>query len=346
MNRLPKVSSPLAVAAIIVLSSCGTGDSTSPATADAPLVEAVTPQAISGVVGAAANPTPVVRITDRRHKPLANVTVEFRLGRSGSLKTPTVTTDATGLASPGEWVFSIRAGPNELNVFVNHTYVLTFTATTKPDVIADLLASNHDLAGLPGQSVAGPRVQALDRFGNPVSNVVVSFAISAGGGTLQNTSAKTSIDGYASAGTWKLGDIPGTSEATASTSGIDPTVFVAHVLDPSTIKWYDLVAIKTESQEFTPTQMGVASARVGLTSFDPCLCKKQEGYFVDDVQYSYDGLTQIWTDSGPYLLDGKVLHLNDFGDPGGIDGKTLILPRQDYDYGITYSWVYKESDTK
>ena len=344
MDPLPKVSFPLAVAATIVLSSCGTGDSTGPA--NTPRAEAVTQKTISGIVGAAANPVPVVRITDpTTHRPLANVTVEFRLAQSGSLKTPTVTTDAKGLASPGEWVFSSHAGFNELYVYVNHTLVLLFNATTKPDVIAELHATNHDQAALPGQPVAGPAVQALDRFGNGVPNVVVSFAVSSGGGTLQNTSATTNIDGYAWAGAWKLGSSTGINEAIASTQGVDRAVFVAYVLDPTTIKWYDLEGIRYGSNESTPLEMGVASARVGLTSFDPCLCKKQEGYFLDELQYSFGG-GEIGTNSGRYVLEGKSLSMTELQQPGEIDGKTLILVRPDYDDGVMLSWVYKESDTK
>ena len=344
MHPLPKVSFPLAAAAIIVLSGCSSESSTGPADVSALLVEAVTSKNISGIVGAAANPTPEVRIVDRKtHKPLAEVTVEFRLGQSGSVKTPTVTTDATGLASPGEWDFSILPGLNDLSVYVNHMFQLKFTATTKPDAPAVLHAVKQDQAALPGQSVSGPMVQALDRFGNAVPSVIVSFAVSAGGGSLQNTSDTTDIDGYASAGSWKLGATPGSNQATASAPGIDPTLFNAQVLDPATIKWYSFEGIGTGSQLFTPAQIGITYARIGFTRFDSCLCQRLGGYFLDEVQYATGGGE---ASSGRYVLDGPVLYLIDLQQSGGINGNTLILRRPDAEFEALVSWVYKEIDTK
>src|SRR6266568_8899215 len=122
MNPLPKVSFPFAVAVLIALNACRSDTATSPtAESGKPEVEAVTQTSISAIVGTVASPAPVVRVTDNKtHKPLANVPVEFRVYTGGgSVTNGSVVTDATGLASPGEWRFMTRPGLCSLAVYVN-----------------------------------------------------------------------------------------------------------------------------------------------------------------------------------------------------------------------------------
>jgi len=345
MNPLPRVSFPLAVAAVIVFNGCSGDSPTSPPDAGAPLVEAVSPKTISGIVGTAANPNPTVRIVDgKTHRPLANVAVEFLpIAGSGSVNGPTVTTDANGFASPGEWDFSTRAGINYLGVYLKGVLKLSFTATITADAPVTLIAMYTPVAGLPGSSVRGPEVEVRDRFANLVPKVTVSFAITAGDGVLQNTSAVTDNYGHASAGSWIVGSTPGSNQATASVPGIAPLAYDVAVLDPATIRWYSLESIGGASHLFTPAQWGIAYARIGLTKFDPCLCKRQEGYFIDELQYTNsDG--QIWTNSGRYTLDGTVLGLSNFQQPGFIEAKNLTLQRPDDDFGFLIPWNYTEID--
>src|SRR5437764_11112007 len=110
MNPLPKVSFPLAVVVLLALHGCGSDSTTSPPpTAN---VEAVTQTSISGIVGAAASPAPVVRVSDSNtHQPLPNIPVEFRVVTGGgSIANNRVVTDAKGQASPGEWRFGTLPG--------------------------------------------------------------------------------------------------------------------------------------------------------------------------------------------------------------------------------------------
>src|SRR5947207_952341 len=186
MNPLPKISFPLAAAILLALHGCGSDSTTSPPVDPTTNeVEAVTQTSISGIVGAVASPAPVVRVTDSKtHKPLANVTVEFRVVTGGgSVANGIVATDAMGLASPDGWTFMTRPGVCSVGVYLNGRFTVLFAATLSVDVPARIDPSTQaDQAALSGRSVDGPAVAVRDRFNNPVSGVVVSFTVADGGG--------------------------------------------------------------------------------------------------------------------------------------------------------------------
>ena len=65
-----------------------------------------------------------------------------------------------------------------------------------------------------------PVVQVMDRLGNPVAGVSVSFTVTAGGGTLDSEGAVTTDAlGQATAPTWTSGTVAGDNTLTASTAG-------------------------------------------------------------------------------------------------------------------------------
>ncbi|CAN5539397.1 hypothetical protein BH09GEM1_BH09GEM1_01600 [soil metagenome] len=75
----------------------------------------------------------------------------------------------------------------------------------------------------PGATPDSIRALVTDRFGNPVANARVRFAVTAGGGTITPAIATTTIRGIASA-EWKLGSEAGTNTATATVLGEDDKV--------------------------------------------------------------------------------------------------------------------------
>jgi hypothetical protein len=78
-----------------------------------------------------------------------------------------------------------------------------------------------------------------------------------------------------------------------------------------------------------------------MTPFDACLCKKQEGFFVEQWTYSdYGGYSG--KSSGRYVLDGSKLFLPYLPQPGAVDGGLVLIPRLDDDFGGLWTWVYKE----
>jgi hypothetical protein len=344
MNPLPKASFPLAVVILLALLGCGSDTTTSPVVQARTEVEAVTQTSISGIVGAVASPAPVVRVFDSKtHKPLAEIPVEFRVILGGGYITNAIViTDSAGHASPGDWTFATRPGVSSLGVYLNGVFALSFKATLTTDVAAQVIPiTGTDQAALQGHSVDGPSVFVRDRFNNPIAGIAVSFTVADGGGVLEKNSAITGTDGFAREGLWTLGTTPGHNQAVAIVTGLDPVVFNAESLDPATMKWYDLVSVRSGDIDFLPIDQGVSSARIGLTQFDPCLCKKQDGYFLDEVLYSIIG-AQTGRTSGRYHLDGHFLTISSLNNPGTIQEGELFLQRPDPDFEFTNTWVYKE----
>ncbi|HEY9015267.1 MAG TPA: leishmanolysin-related zinc metalloendopeptidase [Gemmatimonadales bacterium] len=94
--------------------------------------------------------------------------------------------------------------------------------------------------GTPGQPVATlPAVRVEDTNGNPISNVVVTFEVFSGGGSVTGASATTNSDGVAEVGSWVLGTSdPNVLRATVAGSGIsgNPAEFTAHTTSAFTIE--------------------------------------------------------------------------------------------------------------
>jgi adhesin/invasin len=74
-----------------------------------------------------------------------------------------------------------------------------------------------------------PSVIVYDAYNNPVPNVVVTFAVTGGGGTVTATSATTNASGIAGCGGWTLGTTAGANTLTASVTGLSgsPVTFTA-----------------------------------------------------------------------------------------------------------------------
>ena len=82
-------------------------------------------------------------------------------------------------------------------------------------------------------------VQVLDQHGDPLEGVAVTFAVTAGGGTLSATreyrealSATTDFTGFEgfAYGLLTMGEDPGTTTVTATVAGLDPVIFIREVV--------------------------------------------------------------------------------------------------------------------
>ncbi len=89
-------------------------------------------------------------------------------------------------------------------------------------------ASTLTQVGTVGQAVvSNPAVVVRDGAGNVLPGVRVSFAVTAGGGSIVSTAATTDMSGRASAGSWTLGTAPGENAVEASVGGLAPVRFAA-----------------------------------------------------------------------------------------------------------------------
>lgn len=106
----------------------------------------------------------------------------------------------------------------------------TITITQPPPLVATKLVkiSGDGQQGAAGQSLANPFVVAVqDQTGRPLVGTTVTFAVTAGGGTLSATTPTTDTNGQAQT-TLTLGSTLGTNTVQASVEGIEqPQVFSA-----------------------------------------------------------------------------------------------------------------------
>ena len=99
----------------------------------------------------------------------------------------------------------------------------------------------HSLAKVSGDSQEGPAstqlddplvVSVLDADDAAMAGVVVSFSVTAGGGTLSVTTATTDTNGQARS-TLTLGSEPGTNTVKATVEGLEPITFTATAGEPA-----------------------------------------------------------------------------------------------------------------
>ncbi|MDX2193509.1 MAG: hypothetical protein NW201_09140 [Gemmatimonadales bacterium] len=92
-------------------------------------------------------------------------------------------------------------------------------------------AGNNQSAATSAPVPIAPSVIVRDANNEPVPDVVVTFAVTGGGGSLGATRVVTAANGVASAGSWTLGPIAGSNTVTASVLGAgiagSPVVFTA-----------------------------------------------------------------------------------------------------------------------
>ena len=121
----------------------------------------------------------------------------------------------------------------------------TFTISPAPAALFTKYAGDLQVAQVGSAVETAPAVRIQDLFGNPISNVSVSFAVTSGGGSiLPTTAVVTDTDGIAALTSWTLGTTAGQNVLTASTSGFSELTFTA-------LGSEDLIATITSSGNWT-----------------------------------------------------------------------------------------------
>lgn len=88
-------------------------------------------------------------------------------------------------------------------------------------------------SGLVGQQVpVRPSVKVTSSSGAAVAAVAVTFAITAGGGSLTGASAATDANGVTTVGGWTLGPAAGVNTMTATVAGLAPVIFTVTTTAP------------------------------------------------------------------------------------------------------------------
>lgn len=225
----------------------------------------------TGTVGAALAPPLLVRVADANGNPVPAVAVTFTvLAGGGTLGTPAAATDANGRAST-TLTLGRRPGPNTLSASAAGLPPVTSNTTARvgPATSLTRVAGDAQVVRMGTTVPVAPVVQAADEFGNPVPGAAVTFAVSAGGGSVTPSSISADSSGRAAA-SWTLGGA-GVNTLEATAAGIPGVRFTATALDPCTIK-VPLGARTTENGELEPSD-----------------CRLAAGAFIDYYQFEITG---------------------------------------------------------
>ncbi len=196
--------------AILVLAACSSTEPSTPEEPEEPLaglrLEALSETRLTGVVGTRIAGLPVVRLTNQDGSPAPGREVRFLVAGGGSIDIAVQRTDTAGLASSGNWTLGTRAQLQTLTARSAGVPDLKFIATAMAGQPAALeIVMGDQQSGPAGATLMAPlRVKLADRYGNPVPDVPVTFAVVLGSGTVAADGPKTDSSGFASS-TWILG---------------------------------------------------------------------------------------------------------------------------------------------
>ena len=170
----------------------------------------------------------VVEVRDQNGNPQEGVTVNFAVSAGGgALSDTNVGTDANGLAQ-STLTLGGAPGLNTVEVSIEGiAETATFNAAASlllPTSTAFSIISGDNQSGLTGEVLANPFVvEVRDQYDAPLEGVTIVFAVSAGGGSLSDTSVNTDANGLAQS-TLTLGGAPGLNTVEVSVEGIAETL--------------------------------------------------------------------------------------------------------------------------
>ena len=183
----------------------------------------------------------VVAVADEDGAVIAGVVVSFAVtAGGGTLSSATATTDANGRATT-RLTLGSNLGTNTVEASVTGLEPETFTATATEQAIPYSLAKvrGEDQEGAVGTQLAEPLVVAVaDEDGAAIAGVAVSFAVTAGGGTLSATTATTNADGRARS-YLTLGSELGTNTVEVSVEGLESVTFTATGQESPLVSLFD-----------------------------------------------------------------------------------------------------------
>ena len=199
----------------------------------------------------------VVSVLDQAGSPLAGATVTFSVTAGGGLlssttdanpctiesstSSTTATTDANGQAAT-RLTLGSEPGTNTVTATVAGLESVTFTATAAEQAMPHSLTKvcGDSQEGTAGILLAEPLVVLVsDEDSAAMAGVVVSFTVTAGGGTLSDTTATTNANGRA-ATRLTLGSEPGTNTVSATVEGLESGTFTATGQESPFVSLFDL----------------------------------------------------------------------------------------------------------
>ncbi len=247
------------VFAAMILASCAKDLNTGPRLAT--LVE-ISGDGQTGPIGATLAQPLVIQVVDQNGVPVEGELIVWQVSAGGGSVSPSqTTTDANGRASTSLRL-GTTIGPNTVRATLGQLVPVIFTAsaTAAPPTKLTQVGGDGQSAVVGTQLPLQLSAQVTDAVGNPKPGVLVTFAVTSGGGTLSTTSAISDPTGTASV-RWTLGSIAGTQTAAVLVSGLTPLTFTATAVAGSA----DALTILTgNNQTGTPGSPLTDSLRVRL----------------------------------------------------------------------------------
>src|SRR5947199_362429 len=181
----------------------------------------------TATVNTAVATAPAVIVRDQFNNPVAGVAVVFAVGSGSGTSSITgadQTTNASGIATVGSWTLGRTTGGYTLTASSAGPTgsPVTFTATASAAAPASIAVSagNHQSAPAGSAVPTPPAVVLRDQFDNPVAGVAVTFAVAAGGGSVNPTTPVMHAPSELACGlSCALGTTAGTNRLTATASG-------------------------------------------------------------------------------------------------------------------------------
>jgi hypothetical protein len=228
---------PAALAAgFALLAACG-GDLTLPDDGGGvtPGPDAITVQGgdgQDGTVGEMLAEPLTVRVTSDG-QPIAGQGVVFEAAEGdGTFAPDTTVTNGSGIATARWTLGSTPGGHAATAKLITGGQLVHFSAAAAVGPPASLtMVSGDEQVGEAFAPLADPLVvEVTDRFGNPVDDVTVHWAVMAGRGELSAEAVESNSDGRAQV-TWTLGFFLGTQRVDATVEGVDgsPVTFRAGI---------------------------------------------------------------------------------------------------------------------
>ena len=198
----------------------------------------------------------VVSVLDQDSSPLAGVSVTFSIAAGegllssttassscavgSSTSSTTATTDANGQAAT-RLTLGSEVRTNTVTATVEGLESVTFTATAAQQAMPHRLTKvcGDDQEGTAGAPLTEPLVVSVsDEDGAAMAGVIVSFAVTAGGGTLASDTATTDANGRA-ATRLTLGSGLGTNMVSATVEGLESVTFTATGQEDPLVSLFD-----------------------------------------------------------------------------------------------------------
>jgi hypothetical protein len=223
---------------LLVAAACGGGDLLLPRDGEPARISAIRGNNLPGTVGQPLSDSLVVEVTDPGGRPVSGVVVDFALpaGASAAPGT-TVSTGSNGQAAVF-YTLGTTAGQQTVEArapdIPDSNGVALFAIAAAPGPAEALTSLDGDgqsaqVSTVLPESLA---VRVVDRFGNGVAGVEVTWDVS-GGGQVSPTTVITDADGRAATAR-TLGERPGPSGAVATAEGLEdsPVAFSATAMAP------------------------------------------------------------------------------------------------------------------